>query len=257
MKRNSIVPSQTLAKPASSKTARFGKLAALATMLATVASAAHAAVDFSGHWLLKTDPNSVPAAAATPAAATTVKTFLAANDYNAPNGSPEYAKQFCTVQGMPWQTTSAEPVDIRQGPLTVSIFYPVISDPRHIYLDGQKGFVLADFDPTSNGHSIGRWNGDVLLVSTAGFGPQGVKVIPGGGLRTEKSKLSERFELVDPDHLRVTSTWTDPTTLRRPHTYVFDYERAKGPVWLNTPACSPIKAMRQKGMFLPPGAPLE
>ena len=106
-------------------------------LLAAGSTTAHAAVDFSGYCILNRDPQAVPAASVTPAAAATVKKMLAANDFSAPNGSPEYAKQFCTVEGMPWQMTHALPLDIRQGTLTVSITPSVEADPRHIYIEGQ------------------------------------------------------------------------------------------------------------------------
>jgi hypothetical protein len=221
-------------------------------------SAAQAAADFSGYWMLKTDPASVPAAAVKPGVAQKVKALLAARGALSPKGSPEYAKQFCTVQGMPWQSTLKTPVDIRQGPLTVSMRWSGIeNDPRHIYIDGQKQADPDIFDFTSVGHSIGRWQGDTLVVDTIGFGEQGVKIIPGGGLLSDKSKLVERYRLVTPDSLQITYTWTDPTTFVRPQTYTFVFDRIKTPVWMSESGCSPIRAMREKGLFLPPGAPQE
>jgi hypothetical protein len=228
---------------------------AAAAAFAAVATGAQAASDISGFWVLKTDPASVPRAAATPAAAQKVRELTEARGLDAPAGSPEYARIWCTTEGLPWNTTHSLPIDIRQGQHTVTTTYSVETDPRHIYIDGQKHPDEDVFDFTSVGHSVGRWQGDTLVVSTIGFGDQGVHVIPGGALRSQRSRLSERYRLAGPDTLRVTYTWTDPTTLRRPHTYTLEFERAKGTVWMTEPQCSPIAAMRAKGLPLPPDAP--
>ena len=39
--------------------------------------------------------------------------------------------------------------------------------PRQVYLDGRRH--PKDMNPTWLGHSIGRWEGDTLVVDTAGF----------------------------------------------------------------------------------------
>jgi len=225
---------------------------AIAALL--VPGAALAAVDFSGYWVLQSDPTDVPAAASTPEATLRVNELLAARGLNAPNGSPEYARTWCTPEGMPWQTTYWGPVDIRHGPLSVSMSYSVIADHRHIYIDGQPHPVEEEYDFTSVGHSIGSWQGDTLVATTMGL-DGGVLVIPGGALRSENSRLTEHYQLVDQDTLRVTYTWTDPTTLLQPHTYTYEYARAPGTVWMLEPQCNPLRAMRAKGLPLPPDAP--
>ena len=72
-----------------------------------------------------------------------------------------------------------------------------------------------------NGDSIGRWEGDTLVVETTMFHPDnGILGIPGGCFRTPDSKLVERFRLLrNGQVLQVISTWTDPKVLSRPHTY--------------------------------------
>jgi hypothetical protein len=50
--------------------------------------------------------------------------------------------------------------------------------------------------------------------------------IPGGGFKTEKSHLVERYRLLENGNvLSVTFTWTDPTVFATPHTYEFRYNR--------------------------------
>jgi len=98
---------------------------------------------------------------------------------------------------------------------------------RHIYTDG-RGHVNPDtFDPVSNGHSVGHWEGDTLAVDTVGFSSEGITGIPGGGRRTPDSHLIERYRLLaGGKRLSVTFTWEDAKVFTKPHTYEFRYYRA-------------------------------
>jgi hypothetical protein len=58
----------------------------------------------------------------------------------------------------------------------------------HMELDAHPD----DLEPSRAGHSIGRWEGDALVVDTAGFAP-GVLVPP--VLNSEALHVEERFEL--------------------------------------------------------------
>ena len=66
-----------------------------------------------------------------------------------------------------------------------------------------------------------------MVVDTVGFhGERGVTSIPGGGFKTEKSHLVERYRLLgNGSVLSVTFTWTDPKVFASPHTYEFRYSR--------------------------------
>lgn len=226
-----------------------------ATALAFAAAPAVAAPDLSGFWALKSDPQAVPAASPTAAGAKAYAAIMAGKGLDAAEGSPDYASAWCTPFGLPWQTTSSLPIDIRQGRLEVTILSPMRAEPRHIYVDGQKHPDPETFDHTTVGHSIGRWQGDVLVTDVTGFSERGVRIIPGGGVRGLKSRLVERYRLAGPDTLRVTYTWTDPQTLRRPHSYTYEFERVKGQTWMPEAQCNPIRAMRAKGLKLPFDAP--
>ena len=83
------------------------------------------------------------------------------------------------------------------------------------------------FDPSTSGDSIAHWEGDTLVADTIGFhSTRGVTSIPGGGYRTEKSHLVERYKLIQNGNvLSVTFTWTDPTVFAAPQTYEFRYYR--------------------------------
>jgi hypothetical protein len=99
------------------------------------------------------------------------------------------------------------------------------------WLDAQRIVHLeathpVNLEPSLQGHSIGRWEGDVLVVDTIGFAPHAEGI--GFGLPSSASKhLVERFAL-EPDrrHLRYEVTVEDPVYLtepvRRSAQWVFD-----------------------------------
>ena len=87
---------------------------------------------------------------------------------------------------------------------------------RRIYTDGRKH--PADPDPTFNGHSIGHWEGDVLVVDTVGILPQvflpvgQAAALPNNG----DMHIAERIHLVDPNTLSIELTVTAPHVLAAP-----------------------------------------
>lgn len=94
---------------------------------------------------------------------------------------------------------------------------------RHIYMDGRPHPAAGRWTPTPAGHSIGRYDGNALLVDTVGFIPGAV---PGGGQRSAETYLRERFEVsADGMRMTVTYTWDDPRIFVRPHTYTYTFDR--------------------------------
>jgi hypothetical protein len=70
----------------------------------------------------------------------------------------------------------------------------------------------ATIKPTRAGHSIGRWEGDTLIVDTVGFLPG---VLNGNTRHGEKLHVVERFTL-DPKTWQLSRTWEaeDPDYLK-------------------------------------------
>ena len=95
---------------------------------------------------------------------------------------------------------------------------------RHIYLDGRPH--PSPWTPTGAGHSVGHWEGRVLVVDTVGLTQGGV---PGGGARTPATHLTERFEVAsDGKTMTLTYTWDDPALYEQPHTYRYIFDRSPG-----------------------------
>src|SRR5579863_2715548 len=105
---------------------------------------------------------------------------------NTPSLTPEYAAKAqeearlaaraednqsanCLPPGMPGIMGQPYPIEVLMTPGLVTIVTEAYTQVRHIYTDGRP--LPQDPDPSFDGTSVGRWEGDTLIVETAGFEP--------------------------------------------------------------------------------------
>jgi len=177
-------------------------------------------VDLSGFWVLRHDSKNV-------GDAVLVADFETSDRQRRFNDIVTYPSRWCHPLGMPFIMGDSAPLDLIQSKRELAITAEVQSSARHIYIDGRGHPDPEVFDPTSNGYSVGHWEDGVLVVETIGFSEVGNRMIPGGGLRGETSRLVERYELrEDGQRLNVQFTWEDPRVFAEPHTYDFTYYRS-------------------------------
>ncbi len=84
---------------------------------------------------------------------------------------------------------------------------------RQVFLDGRPHPM--DLEPTWQGHSIGRWDGDTLVVDATGFN---AKSALGLFPHTEQLRVTERYHRRDYGHMDVQVIADDPGTLTKPWT---------------------------------------
>ena len=87
---------------------------------------------------------------------------------------------------------------------------------RQIFMDGRKH--PADTSPTWQGYSVGKWEGDTLVIDTVGFNDRSWLDARGTG-HSEEMRIEERFRRRDFGHMDLTITITDPKTFTRPITF--------------------------------------
>jgi hypothetical protein len=85
--------------------------------------------------------------------------------------------------------------------------------PRQVFLDGRSH--PRDLDPTWLGHSVGRWDGDSLVVDTIGFNDQ-TWISSAGEPHTEMLHVIERFRRPNRGHLEIQLTVDDRGAYRTP-----------------------------------------
>jgi hypothetical protein len=122
----------------------------------------------------------------------------------------------CLPTGMPTVMSQPYPMQILFGPREVTIDIEAFMQVRHIYTDGRPH--PAEPDPTFNGHSIGRWQEQTLVVDSVGFVPDTPLGFNWGMGHSTKMHIVEKFHLKAPDTLEVITTVEDPEALVKPWT---------------------------------------
>jgi hypothetical protein len=74
-----------------------------------------------------------------------------------------------------------------------------------------------DPNPTWMGYSVGHWEGDTLVVETAGFNDK-TWLDMVGHPHSDHLRVTEKFRRADFGHMQVQVTYDDPETLTRPLT---------------------------------------
>ena len=133
------------------------------------------------------------------------------------------------------------PTQILQGHNQIVLLNEWVAVPRRIYMDGRGHPPGEDILPSWEGHSIGHWEGDTLVVDTVGTNgrsralngylagnvnatPSGLQVprLPA----SDPMHLVERFRVVgDGKVLEVVKQITDPKTYKQPFSNTVYMER--------------------------------
>jgi hypothetical protein len=107
-------------------------------------------------------------------------------------------------------------VRIVQTPALMLMLYEAPNSPhRTVYTDGRD--LPADPNPTWMGYSIGRWEGDTLVVTSAGFNDK-AWLDSAGHPQTESLRVTERLHRRDFGHMDFEITIDDPKVFTKPFT---------------------------------------
>jgi hypothetical protein len=133
-------------------------------------------------------------------------------------GRPKALFVNCLPHGMPaWMLNTHNALEFLFTPGRVTMLGEVDGNRlRRIYTDGRGD--PADPDPTFHGHSIGRWEGDTLVVDTVAVRPQ-TYIALGEGIGIPNNgdmHIVERIRLESPDVLVDELVITAPRVLTAP-----------------------------------------
>jgi hypothetical protein len=129
--------------------------------------------------------------------------------------SDESPLPHCLPEGMPLVEMAPAPYKIIQSPGLIVMLYERDTTYRQIYTDGRK--LPDDPQPSWLGYSVGKWDGDWLVVNSIGFNDRGW-LDARGHTHSEAMHLTERFHRVDFGHMEVQMTIDDPKTYTKPFT---------------------------------------
>jgi hypothetical protein len=107
---------------------------------------------------------------------------------------------------------------ILQTPAAVAVLNDDLTY-RVIHTDGRT--LEADPAPSWQGYSAGHWDGDTLVVESAGFNDK-TWVGRYGIQHTEALRMTERYRRPDFGHMHVDVTFTDPSAFSKPWGFTVD-----------------------------------
>ena len=117
----------------------------------------------------------------------------------------------CYLPGIPRAMYMPYPFQIVQSTNKVNIAFAFTSTARTIHLDKVEG----PPDDTYMGHSVGRWEGDTLVVEVTNFNGKNW-FDRAGNFHSDALNLVERFTPITPDAIRYEVTIEDPKVFTRP-----------------------------------------
>jgi hypothetical protein len=129
------------------------------------------------------------------------------------NNSKGTPSERCLPHGMTKAFSVPEPFKVVQTPGLILILHEEFNHHRQIFTDGRP--MPERRAPTSFGYSLGRWEGDTLVVDTTGF-VDDTWLDFRGHPATDALKMVERYRRRDFGHLEIQFTIDDPKAYRRP-----------------------------------------
>lgn len=138
----------------------------------------------------------------------------------------------CLAPSIVYAIQGPFPFEIHQTPELIVFKYEYFDQVRLIFMDGRE-HPPADAPHSKMGHSIGRWDGDELVIDTTHLAPS---TITNNGLdHSDKIHMVERYKLGPDGKLVATQWFEDPAVLdnngaryiqwaRQPGQYVYPYE---------------------------------
>jgi hypothetical protein len=132
----------------------------------------------------------------------------------------------CLPMGLMQFHMHPQPRKIIQTPDVIVILYEGNAGVRQIFMDGRP---LPDNDPQPwwYGYSVGRWDGDTLVVETAHFTDGGWLDIDGSPM-TDAARMTERWRRMSYGAMQIDVTiddpkaYTEPFSLRVHHRLMLD-----------------------------------
>jgi len=119
----------------------------------------------------------------------------------------------CLPHGVPDYDALPMPIKIIQTPAEVVVLYEAYTHFRQIFMDGRP--LPKDPQPTWMGYSVGKWEGDTLVVDSSGFNDE-TWLDDGGHPHSEALHITERFHRRDFGHIDLQLTVDDPKAYTTP-----------------------------------------
>ena len=129
------------------------------------------------------------------------------NRENRRTGDPEAR---CFMPGVPRATYLPHPFQVVQSDTDIMIVYQFAGAVRTITMKSHSDAPVDSWMGWSNG----RWEGDTLVVEVTGLNANWLD--RSGNYATEARRVTERYTMLDADHMRYEATIEDPAVFSKP-----------------------------------------
>jgi hypothetical protein len=129
----------------------------------------------------------------------------------------------CGHPGLPLNMSIAYGGEILMTPGQVTIITEWSGDVRQIFTDGRGH--PDDFLPSFQGHSIGHWEGNDLVVDTVGISPK-ASLNTLGMQQSDQMHVTERFHEYKPGFLEISYHIEDPKAFAKPYEFLITWRRS-------------------------------
>ncbi len=143
----------------------------------------------------------------------------------------------CLPPGPSRAFTAPFPVQIVQTPEVIALLFEYQTIYRIVYMDGRDHPKDIDDYLEFMGHSIGKWEGDTLVVDTVGIDERSW-LDTAGHEHSAKLHLTERFQLTDSNTIKWTVTYDDPVFFSSPWSITRAFTRGKAGDRIMTYTCT-------------------
>jgi hypothetical protein len=128
---------------------------------------------------------------------------------------------FCIPSGVPGNMGLVSHEYVFKPGLVIMILEN--SEIRRIWIDGRGHPPDDESNPDFQGHSVGRWEGDALVVDTRQIYPEAELFF--GMTVTDQTVIKERIQLADKDTLQIDTVVEDAELFTKPWTYTRYFRR--------------------------------
>ena len=125
---------------------------------------------------------------------------------------------YCLPPGVPRIDFGGGPFKVLQTPGVTAFLYETLVGMifRQVFTDGRP--LPQGGEPTWLGYSVGRWEGDTLVVDSSGFKDAGWLDTKKARPHSDALHVTERFRRTDFGHMDLTITIADPKAYLKPWT---------------------------------------
>lgn len=157
----------------------------------------------------------------------TLRAALGEREQKNPGGSNLNNVAHCMPAGMPGILSHPVLFEYLFTPGRVTMLFDD-TEVRRIYTDGSPHAPTDEDEESFSGHSIGHWEGKVLVVDTIDIAPRADFFMSNGIHVTKDTHVVERMFLNPQGLLQIDSTVTDPEVFAQPYVYTRTFQKVTG-----------------------------